>query len=106
MSAYGYFRQSRRADLDVDLSPEQQRRDIEALAARDGATIAAIFEDLGKSGGRGKEQRRHGYQELLGAITVARTDLDALAGWWTRAKRPGRHRGGQPGPRQTLDAGS
>jgi DNA invertase Pin-like site-specific DNA recombinase len=68
MTAYGYIRQSRRADLDVALSPDQQRRDIATLAARDGETVAAVFEDLGRSGGKGKERLRAGYQDLLNAI--------------------------------------
>lgn len=68
MTAIGYIRQSRRADLDVALSPEQQRRDIDTLAARDGVTVSAVYEDLGRSGGRGKERLRAGYQDVLAAI--------------------------------------
>ncbi|MEW6223478.1 MAG: recombinase family protein [Chloroflexota bacterium] len=72
MTAVGYLRQSRRADQDVALSPEQQRRDIEALAAKDGEDLLAIYEDLGRSGGRGKERLRPGYRDLLAAIETGR----------------------------------
>lgn len=68
MTAVGYIRQSRRADLDVALSPDQQRRDIATLAEREGVTVAAIFEDLGRSGGQDKERQRAGYRDLLAAI--------------------------------------
>lgn len=68
MAAYGYIRQSRRADLDVAMSPEQQREDIATLARRDGVDVAAVFEDLGRSGGKGKERFRVGYRDLLAAI--------------------------------------
>jgi DNA invertase Pin-like site-specific DNA recombinase len=67
-NAYGYIRQSRRADLGVALSPEEQRRDIATLAQRDGVTVAAVFEDLGRSGGKGKERLRAGYQDLLALL--------------------------------------
>lgn len=68
MTAYGYIRQSRRADLDVAMSPDQQRQDIATLARRDGVEVATVFEDLGRSGGKGKERHRLGYRELLAAI--------------------------------------
>lgn len=70
MQAIGYVRQSARRDLDLALSPEQQRADILKLAERDGiaAEDVTIFEDLGRSGGAGKERLRAGYQRLVAAV--------------------------------------
>lgn len=70
MKAIGYIRQSRRADLDVALSPEQQRTDILRLAANDAlaADEVTIFSDLGRSGGQGKERLRSGYRQVIEAI--------------------------------------
>lgn len=95
--AIGYVRQSRRADLDcavcgepdgprhdsghefrsVALSPEQQRDTIRKLAARDGIApeSVTIFEDLGRSGGKGKERMRPGYQQALAAIEGGAVDV-------------------------------
>lgn len=72
----GYIRQSRRADLDVALSPESQRRDIEALAERDGIDPEdlTIFVDLGRSGGHGKEKFRRGYHDLLAALESGKVE--------------------------------
>lgn len=70
MRAIGYVRQSARRDQDVALSPEQQREEILRLAERDGIVPEnlTIIEDLGRSGGRGKEHRRKGYQQVLGDV--------------------------------------
>ena len=65
MTSIGYIRQSRRADLDVALSYDAQLVAIRKLAA--GAPVE-ILKDMGRSGGRGKEYLRAGYQELLHRI--------------------------------------
>lgn len=67
MASIGYIRQSRRADLDVALSPEQQAADIARLAAHDGTDpeTVTIYRDLGRSGGQDKERLRSGYQGML-----------------------------------------
>jgi len=65
MTSIGYIRQSRRADLDVALSYDAQFVAIQKLAA--GAPVE-ILKDMGRSGGRGKEYLRAGYQELLHRI--------------------------------------
>lgn len=70
MSAVGYVRQSRRADLDVALSYDAQVAAIRRLAQRDGTDPeqVAILSDMGRSGGAGKERLRPAYQDLLGRI--------------------------------------
>lgn len=75
MRAIGYIRQSARRDLDLALSPEQQREEIERLATRDGITDLTIFEDLGRSGGEGKERRRRGYQEMVAAVEAGGVEV-------------------------------
>jgi DNA invertase Pin-like site-specific DNA recombinase len=67
MIAIGYIRQSRRADLDVALSPEAQRAAIARLASADGVDPASVllFSDLGRSGATGKERFRAGYLEAV-----------------------------------------
>jgi len=70
MTAYGYIRQSRRADLDVALSYDAQLGAIHRLAQRDGIAPedVRILADMGRSGGAGKERLRPAYQELRKAI--------------------------------------
>lgn len=77
MRAIGYIRQSRRADLDVALSPEQQRTDILKLAARDDLSPenVIIHSDLGRSGARGKEGLRSGYLRALEALEAGGIDV-------------------------------
>ena len=66
--AIGYVRQSARRDLELALSPEQQREEVRRLAARDGYPDVEIVEDLGRSGGKGKERRRKAYQAIISAV--------------------------------------
>jgi DNA invertase Pin-like site-specific DNA recombinase len=70
MTALGYVRQSRRADLDVALSYDSQVAAIRRLAQRDGTDPeqVTILSDMGRSGGAGKERLRPAYQDLLGQI--------------------------------------
>jgi DNA invertase Pin-like site-specific DNA recombinase len=77
MTSIGYVRQSRKADLDVALSPESQRQDIRRLAERDGLDPddVLIYEDLGRSGGAGKERLRDGYQAVLAAVGSGSVDV-------------------------------
>jgi DNA invertase Pin-like site-specific DNA recombinase len=69
MTAIGYVRQSRRADLDVAMSPDQQRADVATLAQRDGLDPSSVrvLEDLGRSGKAGKK-KYPGYGAMLSAI--------------------------------------
>lgn len=73
MTAIGYIRQSRRADLDVALSRYSQLAAIQRMATADGVDVQ-IMEDLGRSGGRGKERLRPAYQQLLSAIEAGGVD--------------------------------
>ena len=59
-------------------SVENQRRELEAAAARHGWQIVATFEDAGISGAKGRE-KRPGLDKLLKA--VARREIDMLAAW-------------------------
>lgn len=72
MSAIGYIRQSRRADLDVALSYDSQLAAIHRLAQRDGIdpSDVRILADMGRSGAAGKERLRPAYRELLSAISA------------------------------------
>ena len=55
-----------------------QRRELEAVAARAGWSVVAVFEDAGISGAKGREQRP-GYDALLRAVT--RREVDMVAAW-------------------------
>lgn len=55
-----------------------QRRELEAVAARAGWDVVAVFEDAGISGAKGREQRP-GYDALLRAVT--RREVDMVAAW-------------------------
>src|SRR5215472_18569971 len=57
---------------------ENQRRELEAAAARHGWEIAATFKDEGGSGGKGRE-KRPGLDAMLKA--VARREFDIVAAW-------------------------
>lgn len=76
MTAIGYIRQSRRADLDVALSPEGQRAAIRRLAQADGIDpdSVQILSDLGRSGAAGKERFRSGYLDLRRMIEAGGVD--------------------------------
>lgn len=70
MSSYGYIRQSRRADLDVALSPQAQLDAIKRLASRygDDPDSLTILQDLGRSGAKEKTHLRESYRQLIKAI--------------------------------------
>lgn len=55
-----------------------QRRELEAVAAKAGWNVVAVFEDAGISGSKGREQRP-GYDALLKAVT--RREVDLVAAW-------------------------
>ena len=55
-----------------------QRRELEAVAAKAGWNVVAVFEDAGISGSKGREQRP-GYDALLKAVT--RREVDMVAAW-------------------------
>lgn len=55
-----------------------QRRELEAVAARAGWNVVSVFEDAGISGAKGREQRP-GYDALLRAVT--RREVDMVAAW-------------------------
>ena len=76
MGAIGYIRQSRRADQDAALSRSEQLEAIRRLAERDGRDPAAveIHEDLGRSGGAGKERHRPGYLAVVAAVEGGSVD--------------------------------
>jgi DNA invertase Pin-like site-specific DNA recombinase len=57
---------------------ENQRRELEAAAARHGWDIAATFKDEGISGGKSRE-KRPGLDAMLKA--VARREFDIVAAW-------------------------
>jgi DNA invertase Pin-like site-specific DNA recombinase len=57
---------------------ENQRRELEAVAARHGWEIAVVFADEGLSGAKGRD-RRPGYDALC--RSVARRDIDMIAAW-------------------------
>jgi len=59
-------------------STENQRRELEAVAARSGWTIVKIFEDAGISGAKGRDQRP-GFDALINAVT--RREIDMVAAW-------------------------
>jgi DNA invertase Pin-like site-specific DNA recombinase len=57
---------------------ENQRRELEAIAARSGWNIVAVFEDAGISGAKGRD-KRPGFDQLLKAAT--RREIDMIAAW-------------------------
>lgn len=69
-----YFRVSTAENQTV----ENQRRELEAVAARHGWEIVATFSDEGVSGAKGRD-KRPGYDALLKG--VARRDFDMVAAW-------------------------
>jgi DNA invertase Pin-like site-specific DNA recombinase len=75
MTAIGYIRQSRRADLDLALS-----RDAQLAAIRRLCDGCEILEDMGRSGKGGGERLRPGYQRLVAGIESGEyTDVYAIA---------------------------
>jgi DNA invertase Pin-like site-specific DNA recombinase len=57
---------------------ENQRRELEAVAARHGWEIAAVFTDEGLTGAKGRDERP-GYDALC--RSVARREVDMIAAW-------------------------
>jgi DNA invertase Pin-like site-specific DNA recombinase len=57
---------------------DNQRRELEAVAARHGWTVVQVFEDAGISGAKGR-QGRPGLDALMKAI--ARREIDMVAAW-------------------------
>ncbi|MBS7544638.1 recombinase family protein [Ancylobacter oerskovii] len=55
-----------------------QRRELEAVAAKAGWDVVAVYEDAGISGSKGREHRP-GYDKLLKAVT--RREVDMVAAW-------------------------
>jgi DNA invertase Pin-like site-specific DNA recombinase len=55
-----------------------QRRELEAVAARHGWHVAAVFEDAGISGAKGRKDRP-GFDAMLKG--VVRRDFDMVAAW-------------------------
>lgn len=55
-----------------------QRRELEAVAAKAGWNVVAVFEDAGISGAKSREHRP-GYDALLKAVT--RREVDIVAAW-------------------------
>ena len=61
-----------------DQTTDNQRRELEAAAERAGWTVAAVFEDQGISGAKGR-YKRPAFEKLQRAIT--RRDVDVVAAW-------------------------
>lgn len=61
-----------------DQTTKNQRRELEAVAKRQGWKIVAVFEDAGVSGAKGRAQRP-GLDALLKG--VARREFDLVAAW-------------------------
>jgi DNA invertase Pin-like site-specific DNA recombinase len=76
VTALGYIRQSRRADLDVALSYDAQLAAIHRMAALDGLEPGAvtITADMGRSGGAGRERFRPAYRTMLEAMATGSID--------------------------------
>jgi DNA invertase Pin-like site-specific DNA recombinase len=55
-----------------------QRRELDAVAARHGWNVTQVFEDAGISGTRGRDKRPQ-FDALLKAVT--RREIDAVAAW-------------------------
>lgn len=57
---------------------ENQRRELEAVAAKAGWQMVATFEDAGISGAKGRD-KRPGFDAMLKAVT--RREVDMVAAW-------------------------
>jgi len=57
---------------------KNQRRELEAVAKRHGWKIAAVFEDAGISGAKGREARP-GFDAMVKAVT--RREIEMVAAW-------------------------
>jgi DNA invertase Pin-like site-specific DNA recombinase len=67
----GYIRQSRRADLDKALSYDGQ---LAAIRRMSGVESIPVLSDMGKSGRKGGEHLRPGYQELVRLVMAREVD--------------------------------
>ena len=59
---------------------ENQRRELEAVAARSGWEVVGIYEDAGVSGSNGRE-KRPGLDRLLKDATARRINMIAAWSW-------------------------
>ena len=59
-------------------TPENQRRELEQVAQRSGWKIVKVFEDVGVSGAKSREERPE-FDALLKA--AARREIDLVAAW-------------------------
>jgi DNA invertase Pin-like site-specific DNA recombinase len=57
---------------------DNQRRELEAVAARHGWTVVEVFEDAGISGAKGRDSRP-GLDAMMKAVT--RREVDMVAAW-------------------------
>ena len=57
---------------------ENQRRELEAVAARSGWQVVGIYEDAGVSGAKGRDQRP-GFDRMLKDATVRKINM--IAAW-------------------------
>ncbi|NOJ40915.1 recombinase family protein [Bradyrhizobium australiense] len=62
----------------TEQTTDNQRRELDAVAQRHGWEVAAVFEDAGISGAKGRD-RRPGLDALMKA--VARREVDMVAAW-------------------------
>ena len=62
----------------TEQTTDNQRRELEAVAARHAWTVVSFFEDAGISGAKGREERP-GLDALMKA--VARREIDMVAAW-------------------------
>jgi len=62
----------------ADQTTENQRRELEGVARRHCWEVAAVFEDAGISGSKGRA-KRPGFDAMLRA--VARKEIDLIAAW-------------------------
>ena len=62
----------------TEQTTDNQRRELEAMAARHAWTVVSFFEDAGISGAKGREERP-GLDALMKAVT--RREIDMVAAW-------------------------
>src|SRR5580700_3436282 len=77
------MKQAKRVALYIRVSTSEQttknqRRELEGVAKRHGWQIAAVFEDAGISGAKGREARP-GFDAMMKAVT--RREIDMVAAW-------------------------
>src|SRR6478672_5076414 len=62
----------------TDQTTENQRRELEAVAARSGWEVVGFYEDAGISGAKGRDQRP-GFDRLIKDATARKVDM--IAAW-------------------------